>query len=62
MKVEMIESPFGRSFISKINAFIEGKKVIDIKFQSVAVMDRGQSRVVDRALILYEGEEDERIH
>ena len=60
MKVCILSNDDPMAFQSSINAFIAGKKVIDIKYQSMTLALRftngvpSETTIVDRALIIYE--------
>ena len=61
MKVKVIASDSTALFEERINKFIDGKKVIDIRYQTFTYSTRYdkngkpmESRLNERALILYE--------
>lgn len=61
IKVHMISDIDGNVFQSKVNKFIDDKKIIDIKYQSFPVATQHNNNgvpvridVVDRAMIIYE--------
>lgn len=60
MKVCIISNTDPVAFETTVNAFIAGKKVIDIKYQSMTLALKftngvpSESTILDRALIIYE--------
>lgn len=60
IKVHVISDIDGNVFQSKVNKFIDDKKIIDIKYQSFPVVTQHNNGVpvhidvVDRAMIIYE--------
>ena len=61
-KVRVVSSSDALQFQNSVNNFIQGKKVIDIKYQPIPLAKESTSGVptrtvmIDRALIIYEEE------